>query len=217
MRVDSSMDLVYDEMAQKIISLASNRGSQLLIGIAGPPGVGKSTISSQILSRLDNESTIIVPMDGFHYSKETLLTFSNSSEAFARRGAHWTFNGKAFVNKLQTLKATNGGLFPSFSHGSGNPVEDAIEVVAQKHQIVIVEGNYLLLDIKPWNEIRSLLDFIFFIESDLETIKKRVYGRHFSLGYGEEVSMRRVLTNDLPNAELVLSTKHRADEIILSR
>jgi len=162
-------------------------------------------------------STIIVPMDGFHYSKEMLLQFPNPSEAIARRGAHWTFNANDFVKKLQSLKLTKGGHFPSFSHGSGNPIEDAIEVEAQKHHIVIVEGNYLLLDIEPWNEIKSILDFTFFIESDLETIKNRVYGRHFSLGYGEEVSMRRVLTNDLPNAELVLSTKHRADTIILSR
>lgn len=178
---------------------------------------GKSTISEQLLARLDRTETIVVPMDGFHYSKEELMTFPNSSEAFARRGAHWTFNGSAFVNKLRELRKTRSGLFPSFSHGSGNPVEDTIQVVGAKHQIVIVEGNYLLLDIEPWTEIRNLLDFVFFVEADLETIRRRVYGRHFSLGYGEETSLRRVLTNDLPNAELILTTKNRADMVIQSK
>ena len=155
-------------------------------------------------------------MDGFHYSKEQLLLFPNSTEAFARRGAHWTFNGTAFVEKLTRLKETGSGLFPSFSHGTGNPVEDSIALNFDQHKVVIVEGNYLLLDIEPWNAVRSLLDFVFFIEADIQTIRQRIYGRHMSLGYGEEVSLRRTLTNDLPNAELVLSTKNRADIIITS-
>jgi pantothenate kinase len=156
-------------------------------------------------------------MDGFHYTKEQLSRFPNATEAFARRGAHWTFDGAAFVEKLRHLRVSGSGSFPSFSHGSGDPVADDVVVVAGGHRVVLVEGNYLLLDVAPWSEIRSLLDFVFFIEADLQTIRERVYGRHFSLGYGEEVSLRRVLTNDLPNAEIVLATKHRADKIIQSR
>ena len=156
-------------------------------------------------------------MDGFHYTKEQLSRFPNATEAFARRGAHWTFDGSAFVEKLRLLKASGSGSFPSFSHGSGDPVPDDVMVALEKHQVVLVEGNYLLLDVAPWSEIRSLLDYVFFLEADLQTIRERVYGRHFSLGYGEEVSLRRMLTNDLPNAETVLATKHRADKVIQSR
>ena len=41
---------------------------------------------------------------GYHYTRQQLDEFDDPDEAHARRGAHWTFDGAAFVKKMQELQ-----------------------------------------------------------------------------------------------------------------
>lgn len=209
-----SMDDTYESMAKTITALLSrNNGSQIIVGIAGPPGAGKTTTAAEVSKRISG--SIVVPMDGFHFSKAELDQFDNPSEAYDRRGSHWTFNASLFVSKLRFLKEHQECSFPSFDHGVGDPVENDIQV-CHSHKVVIIEGNYLCLDIPPWDEVRPILDYIFFIDVELKVAEDRVYKRHMSLGYGEEKSRTRVTKNDSPNAVLILQSKHRSDHIVQS-
>lgn len=42
---------------------------------------------------------------GYHYTRQQLDQFPDPDEAHARRGAYWTFDGAAFVDKMHELHA----------------------------------------------------------------------------------------------------------------
>jgi pantothenate kinase len=181
--VDILMNETYDRIALEIIELwrqAEALGkNQILIGFAGCPGSGKSSTVQQLSKRIP--CSIILPMDGYHYTKRQLQAFADPNEAFKRRGAHWTFDGKAFVCDLANLKSDGEGSFPSFDHAIGDPIYNDINITSVDH-IVLVEGNYLLLDVSPWDAVKDILDFSYFISCDIPIVEKRVYLRHISVG-----------------------------------
>jgi pantothenate kinase len=213
--IDAAMHDIYDEIAREISELANACSGQFFVGIAGPPGSGKSTLAKAVSMRLN--ASVVVPMDGYHYYKKELLQFENSTEAFARRGAPWTFNAFKFVSDLKALKVKGIGKFPSFDHGMGDPVENDIEVTSAD-RIVIVEGNYLLLEEEPWSKIRDeILDRCYFISVDIEQVRDRVLRRHIATGKDAETARVRVENNDIPNAILILQSSPRAHNCIVSR
>lgn len=213
--IDTAMEPIYEQMAHEILLMQSNLNkSQLLIGIAGPPGVGKSTTSRR-LKQLVADSEIL-SMDGYHFYRKQLEQFDNPEEAFLRRGAPWTFDAVQFVTDLTNLKVTGFGSFPSFDHGAGDPKEDDISITME-HKVVFVEGNYLLLSEEPWCFVKDLLDSSYFITSDLTTIEDRIIKRHMSVGRSKEVAIDRFQRNDSLNAQLILASAERADQIIQTR
>jgi pantothenate kinase len=99
--------------------------------------------------------------DGFHYTKHVLSTFQDVDKAFRRRGAPFTFDVEAFARLVTTLETTPVTTHmepetfisaPSFDHATQDPVEDAISI-SSHIRVVIVEGNYTLLNQSPWSEV----------------------------------------------------------------
>ncbi len=217
---DGAMEPVYAQTAEKIIQFykeaQNHQRNMILVGIAGPPGAGKSTTASALHKIIPR--SLVVPMDGYHYRKSQLQQFPNPEEAFARRGAEWTFDAEKFVHDLRCLKETGHFSFPSFDHGVGDPVEAAITVDRQLYDVVLVEGNYLLLPEDPWNKLKdeNILDLSIFIHADLEVVNDRVYKRHIGVGRSPQVAKERVETNDSLNAQKILRSADRADLVIHS-
>lgn len=89
-------------------------------------------------------------------------------------------------------------------------------MITADHKVVLIEGNYLLLDTEPWRHIKDIVDYSYFIGSDIDTIENRIYSRHLSVGYSAEEAMERVKTNDIINAKLILETAGRSDKVIQS-
>eukprot|EP00898_Chlorokybus_atmophyticus_P005390 jgi/Chlat1/5852/Chrsp4S06232 len=213
----------YSMLADHLLSVAANlqSGTKYFVGVAGVPGSGKST-TAQDVTKLLNTATkssmaVNVPMDGFHFYRHQLDAMQNPSEAHKRRGAHWTFDGERFVSFLQQLRMQGSGRAPSFDHAVKDPVEDSIAVLPE-HQVVIVEGNYLLLDFVPWSQLAELFDETWFMDCDMDVAMDRVKKRHLAAGLGsnEDEAWQRVLNNDKPNAELIVATRHRADLVVPS-
>ena len=95
-----------------------------------------------------------------------MSTFDDAEVAFKRRGAPFTFDAKACVTLVKTLKeapVTKDGeadiciTAPSFDHAAKDPVPEAIKI-SSRTRLVIVEGNYTLLRQNPWNEIAEVCD-----------------------------------------------------------
>ncbi|KZM26610.1 uncharacterized protein EKO05_0005499 [Ascochyta rabiei] len=206
---------------------ASNPRQRMLVALAGVPGSGKSTVSHALLQELAArgvEEVVIVPMDGFHYTKKVLSAFEDPKTAFQRRGAPFTFDADGFLDLVRTLKSTPVTTSeepeqlihaPSFDHAVQDPVGDDIAISSRK-QIVIVEGNYTLLDLKPWNEIAKICDERWFVDVSPEIVRERLAARHLAAGIETsfEAAVQRAETNDIPNGEMIRSLLIEPDVII---
>ncbi|KAK9087148.1 hypothetical protein Syun_029542 [Stephania yunnanensis] len=219
------------ERLQPVTATVSDLDSKYIVGLAGAPGTGKSTLASEVACRINRlwsqqdsaidsvvkppDVAIVLPMDGFHLYRSQLDAMENPKEAHARRGAPWTFDPERLLTCLKTLRSQGSVYVPSFDHGVGNPVEDDIYVSLQ-HKIVIVEGNYLLLEEGAWKDVSSIFDEKWFIELDIDTAMQRVLKRHISTGKSPDVAKWRIEYNDRPNAELINKSKKNADLVIRS-
>ncbi|CAL8469333.1 g8874 [Coccomyxa elongata] len=152
-------------------------------------------------------------MDGFHLTRKQLDNLPNPKEAHQRRGADWTFDADQFVAAVREIRTKGFGCYPSFDHAVGDPVKDDIEV-CREHMVVLIEGNYVLLDEAPWRDIRSLVDECWFVECNVEVAMQRVLKRQTANGISFEEASMRVATNDLPNALKIAATSGRADLVL---
>lgn len=216
------MGEVYDALAQRVRALVDSgpADKQHLIAVAGAPGAGKSTLASEVCARVNAgtnaaPTAVSVPMDGYHLTRAQLADMHDPAYAASRRGAYWTFDEAGFVAMVQKLRLEGRASVPSFDHGTGDPVPDAIQVEPST-AVVILEGNYLLLDYYPWSQLKELFDERWFVQVDVAEAMQRVERRHAATGKPPEVAATRVRDNDGPNALLIASTAHHADVLVPS-
>ncbi|KAF6266060.1 P-loop containing nucleoside triphosphate hydrolase protein [Scenedesmus sp. NREL 46B-D3] len=217
----STYEEIIEQLAHHALDAAqANQGSSVyLVGIAGSPGSGKSTLAQQVAQRITqlcqqrglSRTAAVAPMDGFHYYKQQLDAMPDPQEAYARRGAHWTFDGNAFVAAVRRLKQHGAASLPSFDHGVGDPVEDDIHIDSAQHAVVLVEGNYLLLELEPWVQLRGVFDDAWFVDCPVDLAMQRVFDRQVAIGLAPEVSLGRIEGNDKPNALLVNAVRALRD------
>lgn len=138
--------------------------SVLLVGVAGIPGSGKTTLCQALIEAL-GLSAVALPFDGFHLPLAALRTWPDAVDAVYRRGAPDTFDRAAFVRKLQQLRSAADAevSWPGFDHKQGDPEEGRHRFVRAQHRIVIVEGLYVLL----WPECAALFDLRLFVRADM--------------------------------------------------
>ena len=196
------------DILSEIVRLCAHE-PRILVGIAGPPGAGKSTISEGLYQDLERSgiSAKIVPMDGFHLDNETL----EKRSMLARKGSPETFDAGGFVELVKLLKINDRLVeIPGFDRKSDRVVLNHDQVLAD-HQVVLVEGNYLLLKAEPWSELAGLFDITVFINPGLKVLEKRLIQRWLDHDHTPEEARTRALSNDIPNAERVLSDSISAD------
>src|SRR6476620_8197314 len=85
-------------------SLLARPGRRVL-GIAGGPGTGKSTIAQKLAAELGPVAAF-VPMDGFHMKHAKLEALGTVAE----KGMPHTFEGAAFADFLERLKNATGDM-----------------------------------------------------------------------------------------------------------
>jgi pantothenate kinase len=187
-------------------ALLARPGRQVL-GIAGGPGTGKSTLATKLVAALGPVAAY-VPMDGFHMKHAKLQALGTVAD----KGMPHTFEGAAFAEFLAALKAATGPMSgPGYSRKIEDVVDDAFTVPAGA-RLLVVEGNYLLLAAPPWEQVRPLLERAVFIEVPRETVRARLLKRHAEEGLFTEARNRaHVERVDLPNFDLVMASKPRAD------
>jgi pantothenate kinase len=183
---------------------------RIVVGIAGSPGAGKSTIAAAVADVLAPDA-IVLPMDGFHYPQARLVALGRRE----RMGAPDTFDVDGFRKTLVAIRRgfQNSGNpvdAPGFDRGIEEPVPSAIRV-SPEFCIVIVEGNYLLLDSGGWERVAPMLDLTFFVELDPETRIERLVARHEKYGKPATEATEWALGPDEANAVVIEATGPRAD------
>ncbi len=202
------IELTGAEAVERAVAIAA-RGRALL-GVAGSPGAGKSTLSSMVVAAV--ESSAVVPMDGFHLLNEQLVRLGRRD----RKGAPDTFDVVGYVALLRRLRSQSPDevvTAPRYDRAASAPVPDAI-VVGPDVALVITEGNYLLLDDRPWDAVRPLLDEVWFVDIDDAVRIPRLIDRHIEFGKSPEAAREWVMRSDESNAALVAASRGRADVVV---
>ena len=193
---------------------------RVLIGIAGAPGAGKTTLADAIVTaaRSRGIAAVSVPMDGFHLADVELDRLGLR----ARKGALETFDGDGYVSLLERLRPSPGSgsgsgsgivYAPAFDREIEQPIAGAIAIPPET-RLIVTEGNYLLDDEGPWDRIAGLADEVWFVQVDDERRRERLRARHVRFGKTEPEAARWVDEVDEPNARRVTATRDRAARIV---
>ena len=188
----------------------ADAGPRQLLGIAGAPGAGKSTLAAALVAALGPVAAL-VPMDGFHLAEAELHRLGRH----ARKGALDTFDGAGFVALLRRLRAPDAETVyaPQFRRELEEPIAGAIPVPSSV-RLVVTEGNYLLLPHPPWDAVPGLLDEAWFLDLDADVRLRRLTDRHVAYGRDPVDAARRARGTDEVNAALVTATASRADLVV---
>jgi pantothenate kinase len=202
-------------MVRELLAAVDEHSGRFLLGIAGPPGAGKSTLAHELaaaVARVRGErAAVVAPLDGFHLSNETLESLGLRSV----KGAPETFDAAAFVASLRRVREATEAtvLWPDFDRAAEQTVPDAIAIEPEA-RLVITEGNYLLLELAPWREPRELLDQVWYVDAPVDILRRRLIARQLAGGRSRADAVRHVDGSDLRNAELVAGTRPSADLVL---
>lgn len=196
------------ELAERARGLIKGDGRRFL-GLAGPPGAGKSTLAEALFDALAPIAAR-VPLDGFHLANRVL----DELDLTDRKGSPETFDAGGFRALLLRLRDDAGDVYaPEFVREIDEPIAGALRI-SSAASLIIVEGNYLLLDEGPWKDIPTLFDEVWYLRVDEPVRRRRLVQRHQSYGRSTVEAQAWALGNDERNAQLVASTERLADHII---
>ncbi|MGE2712764.1 nucleoside/nucleotide kinase family protein [Mycolicibacterium litorale] len=190
----------------EVRSLLDDDPHRVMIGIAGPPGTGKSTFALRVVERVGPVAAY-VPMDGFHLANAQLKRLGR----FERKGAPDTFDVdgyRAALTRIAAAQGTQDVYVPDFDRALEEPVA-AGRVVPATVRLVVTEGNYLGL----WDGVPELLTRLYYLDSERSVRRARLIARHIAGGRSDDEARRWVDTVDEPNADLIATTRARCDRI----
>lgn len=213
-----SMTLLIDNPVEALLQRLPSAGTRLIIGLAGVPGSGKSTVGAQwtqaVNARAGANAMRVLSMDGFHLTRAQLAQKPNAAAALSRRGAPWTFDAPALAARLQQLRAAVGQetvTWPDFRHEIGDPIADAHHI-APDVRLILVEGLYLLHKADGWKAVGHEFDERWYLKTPLEIARERLALRHMKAwDLSRADAEKRIAANDGLNAKIVLSTRSHAD------
>ena len=214
---DRAVNGIFIPLLKQLTAMQQKAGRRILVMLAAPPGAGKSTLLS-FLHRLAEETDGIgriqtIGMDGFHRRQEYLLSHDTERDGKKIRmveikGAPETFDLDALSRQVKSLAAGEVIGWPVYDRLLHNPVEDAVQVDGN---IVILEGNYLLLDMDGWRDLASCADYTISVRADEEMLRERLIDRRMKTGVARDESIRFVDFSDMPNVKLCLNRSLPAD------
>lgn len=187
-------------------------GGRRLLGLVAPPGAGKSTLAAALAAARPGRVQVL-PMDGFHLAQAELERLGRAD----RKGAPDTFDAAGFAALLQRLRAQRPGdpvvYAPEFRREIEEPVAGAIAVAADT-PLLLVEGNYLLLQDDGWAPVAGLLDACWYLDLPDAVRVPRLVARHVAHGRSPEAAQDWVMRSDEANARRIVATRPRADWVL---
>jgi pantothenate kinase len=206
--------------ASRALALLSPPGlphrQRAVLGIAGSPGAGKTTFAQELafgVNELAGAGTaVVVPMDGFHLANATL----DSLALRGRKGAIETFDAWGFLALVSRIAAAPAHTIyaPAFDRAVDEGVAGSI-AIPPSAQLVIIEGNYLLVTEQPWASLAALFTETWFVETPPELRLRRLVERHTLHGKSPVDALAWATEIDGANAKLIEATAARATRRVL--
>lgn len=223
--MDGSLSPSIEDLANHLKDLIKEKHIDLIrpriiITISAIPGAGKTTVARSLAAHLNAlvteetpwYKTAVLSMDGFHLRRSAL-----DEEGLRRRGAPHTFDAAAVVALVERLRMScyrpmPDITAPSFDHAIKDPVEEDV-VIARSTNIILIEGNYLLLKDEPWCKIKELVNESWLLECDADVAEERLAKRHVAAGIVDnlDAGIDRVRFNDGPNGRYLMANSLEPD------
>ncbi len=204
------------EAALEAVELAlAASGRRFVLGLAGPPGAGKTTLAEAIVayarSRMGDDWAACFPMDGYHLSNAQLRRLGLED----RKGAPATFDVDGYQAMLARLAADPPAdvYLPEYDRRLHEPIAARLWVPAAA-RLVVTEGNYLALDDPAWRPARQFIDALWYVEAADSVREARLVSRQLKGGRDARAAREWVERSDRPNADLVRPSKANATRII---
>jgi len=191
-----------------LIRARANGPGRFIVALAGPPASGKSTLAADLAAALAPGARV-VPMDGFHYDDRVLEARGLS----ARKGSPPTFDAMGFLHLIRRLRAEEEVAIPIFDR-TMELSRAAADVVTGDDRILLVEGNYLLLDADPWRALAPLFDLTVYLDVPEDELLRRLRARWRHHGRTDADAEAWIAGNDLPNVQTVRHRSRPADIVI---
>ena len=149
-----------------------------------------------------------MPMDGFHFGNAVLDEMGLSM----RKGSPRSFDVHGLVATLARIRSNpqSGVAIPVFDRTLDVAVGSA-RIITAPTEIILVEGNYLLLDDPNWTALDGMFDVSVEVRCKFETLERRLLRRWLDLGHSEISAREKLNGNDLPNCQLVLHNSRPSD------
>ncbi len=195
------------ELAQDIRRRAQGQG-RFITALAGPPGAGKSTLAAEVVALL-GAGARAVPMDGFHYDDAVLTARGLRS----RKGAPETFDVHGFIHLMSRLRAGGEVAIPIFDRAL-ELSRGSADIVTDDDRLLVVEGNYLLLDEAPWRDLAPYFDLTVSIDVSEAELDRRLLDRWAHFGKTPEAARHWIDSNDMPNIRRVIHGSRAADLVV---
>nr|MCR5746364.1 nucleoside/nucleotide kinase family protein [Lachnospiraceae bacterium] len=207
------VDAVYSEetireillpLLKRIEGLYEKKQGRILVMLSAPPGAGKSTFVS-FLRHLSLEQGMhpvtAIGMDGFHRYQEELLKrkILRDGKEYSMvevKGCPETFDLEKLLERVKKVAAGENCTWPEYNRMTHNPMEDAIRIDGD---IILLEGNYLLLDRPGWKEMKNFADLTISIRAEEKMLRDRLIDRKIKSGNSPEMAKQFVDFSDMYN------------------
>jgi pantothenate kinase len=169
-----AIEITADQLARVYLPLLASLtestadGRRVLAGLAGIPGGGKSCFAAalaHVAQRvLPADCFMVVGMDGWHWpnavldQRTTLDTAGKPIPLRRRKGGPESYDVAALIAALRELRTADRPVrLPVYDRQRHDPVSDVLTVPPET-RIVLLEGNYLLNSMPPWDQVGALLE-----------------------------------------------------------
>lgn len=203
----------YADLLDHVLAhVRATKARPLLLGIAGPPATGKSTLAQHLVDDLSKAHGFVAqycPMDGFHLPNARL----DALGLRAVKGRIDTFDAEALLAAVQRLTMKEAFWWPAYSRTLHEPVAEGVRITGQE-DVGVIEGNYLLADRPVWQDVARLFGVRVFIDAPDEVLHARLFARHQASGRDPDEARAKIARTDLPNAERIRAGKSVAEFVI---
>ena len=216
---EAAIEEIFMPFLRELTDLKMTMDRKVIAYLVAPPGAGKSTLA-KFLEQLSRErSNEVEPiralgMDGYHYTAAymKITTVERDGEKVLMndiKGAPETFDIDLLVDKIREARQ-DGTSWNIYDRKIHDVLPDYWNV---EEDILLIEGNYLLLKEKGWTNVRVLGDYSVFVDADPELLRERLISRKIAGGKSREEAEAFYHFSDSKNIERVLKNSARADEI----
>ena len=214
---ESNIKEIFNPLLKKLTKLQKEKSRRILVILAAPPGAGKTTICTYLekLSKENEEFTNIqcIGMDGFHYYQDYLnnhTTIRNGKEILMAKikGAPETFNLPLLTERIKKITSGENCRWPIFDRKIENPVDNVITITSD---IILLEGNYLLLKEDGWNELEKYADYTILLKTNENILRKRLIDRRVAFGIPIEEATSFVDYSDMVNVKTCLEKSKKGN------